>query len=249
MTDEEDQQDELVLTIDDAVVDDEEEEALPEQQDNATVRRMRARIRELEREKNEIERAAPKEQPIDLGPRPRLEDFDYDEDKHNAAVDAWHDAKFDAKRRAEEAEARRNTPDPSFQEDLGRYEKGKATLTAPDATVVLSETEAALTPVMKAAIVKVADDPAALMYRIGTDPALFDRLEAITDPVRLIAAVARLETGTPTMSKKPALDVPVNGKPPRNEGADKKLARLEAEAERTGNRTALVNYKRSLRAA
>lgn len=32
-----------------------------------------------------------------VGPRPKLEDFDYDEDKYNAAVDDWHDKRVDAK--------------------------------------------------------------------------------------------------------------------------------------------------------
>lgn len=57
---------------------------------------------ELEQLKAKIEQlesgqGQPAQQAQSLPPKPKLEDFDYDEAKHDAALDEWYDKKFDAK--------------------------------------------------------------------------------------------------------------------------------------------------------
>ena len=57
-------------------------------------------IESLRRELEELKRGSVSAQPVQsqqLKPRPKLEDFDYDEDQHNAALDDWYDERLNAK--------------------------------------------------------------------------------------------------------------------------------------------------------
>lgn len=62
--------------------------------------RLSQKDEELERLKaeNEALKTSSQQKPQQaIPPRPKLEDFDYDEDKHNAALDDWYDKRMEAK--------------------------------------------------------------------------------------------------------------------------------------------------------
>jgi hypothetical protein len=80
---------------------------------------------------------------------------------------------------------------------------------------------------------------AKFIYALGKHPAQLAALAAQSDPIRLIKDVANLE-GQLKMAKRkpPEIDTPERGSGKvSKESADKTLAKLEAEAERTGNRS------------
>lgn len=65
-------------------------------------------IEALRRELEELKKGSVNAQPAQsqqLKPRPKLEDFDYDEDKHNAALDDWYDEKWNAKLQSQQQNA------------------------------------------------------------------------------------------------------------------------------------------------
>ena len=90
---------------------------------------------------------------------------------------------------------------------------------------------------------------AQIVYALGRNPATAQRLAGITDPIEFALAVRDLQ-GRIQMTKK--APPPAERKPVSTGSvlpSDQTLAALEKEAERTGDRSKLVAYKRSLRQA
>jgi hypothetical protein len=104
--------------------------------------------------------------------------------------------------------------------------------------------------VQQAVIVKAAADPALFLYALGKSEAKRAELAKIQDPIKLAAAVARMEGAVKVTTRKaPAPDRAQRGSAPMPGGADKELEKLEKEADRTGDRTKVIAYKRALKDA
>lgn len=202
------------------------------------------RLAAKERELAEL-RAANVPKPVEVGPRPQLADFDYDEDRYSEAVDAWSDRKVKAALSDRDAAA----PDEAMQEDfrrrVDRFQEDVANLPYGDAKAMVEAAVAAMPASLQAAVVQVADDPARLVYALGKYP---DKLRALIEQpnqARMMGDIARLEGQMKTGTRKPTAQPQAQRRGdamPR--GGDKELARLQKEADRTGNRTALVRYKK-----
>lgn len=217
--------------------------------DNNVVRQMRQKLREKDRELAELRKAsAPK--PVELGPKPTLEECGYDEDAYDAALLKWQDDKRKADAEAAQATERQAAQSKLWEDAGKRYEQAKAGLKVPDYADAEAEVEQALGPA-SAIIAMAANDPAKVAYALGKSPARLAELVKLKDnPIGLAAAIARIEGGIVVKKRTPpSVDKPVQGSAPMPGGTDKKLAQLEKEADRTGDRTALLAYKRELRAA
>lgn len=239
--DEQASSDELVISLDG-------EEVAPEP-DNPTIRQMREALRKKDAELAEMRKAS-QPKPIEVGPKPTLEGCDYDEERFEAELTAWHadKAKADeasAKQR-EEQEAIRAT----WDEASNRYKARAAEIAAPDFDDAQETIDKALTPRLSPVILKAARDPAVFVLAMHRNPAKLAELAKATDAIELAAAVARMEAGIKVNKRTaPAPDRPLNG----STGAatattyEKQLAKLEAEAEKTGDRTKVVAFKREAR--
>jgi hypothetical protein len=109
-----------------------------------------------------------------------------------------------------------------------------------------AEVATTLKPDQLAAIIATAKNSAAVIYALGKHPDRLAQLKAISNPLKLAYAVAELEKDLKVTTKKRAVepDVPVRGSAPLAAGkASKELERLEKEAERTGDRTAIREYR------
>jgi hypothetical protein len=109
-------------------------------------------------------------------------------------------------------------------------------------------------PVQQGIIIGGPEDPkssALLRYVLGKNPAKAAELAAIKDPVRFAFAVARLETQVKVTTRKPAPppDTRVRAAGAGMAAVDGTLAKLEAEAEKTGDRTKVAAYLRTKRQA
>lgn len=221
--------------------------------DNTAIRALRARNRELTRQLREREQAEkPKPEPIDVGPRPRLADpgIDYDEAKLEQAENDWlarRDAAQEAKRLAEQEDSTTTaTQQQRIEAEVSVYKAAKEAFDVEDADEVIGDVERAFANFQQLIVVRALGEKApAVLYRIGRDPDLMDRLADIDDPILFTAAITRLENAQMPKSR-PAIDAPVKGKPAAAGTADKELARLEKEAERTGDRTALIRYRKQM---
>lgn len=211
------------------------------------VRDLRKKYRELERENAELKsKAAPKAP--EAGPKPELYDegIDGDEATYDAAIIAWHERKRAAEAAKTEAQKAEEQAQERWHAELGTYATQKDKLGVKDFNTAEEEVLSALTPQQQAILVQGAESKALLVYALGKSPDKLRELAAIQDPIKFAFAAAKLE-GKTKMERRPATapESRVTGSAPLSGSSDKQLQRLEKEAEATGNRTALIAYKKS----
>ncbi|MEB6681027.1 hypothetical protein [Acinetobacter lwoffii] len=210
-------------------------------------REARKRIKELEAQ---AQQAKPAEKPIEVGPKPKLSDFDYDEDQFESAVEQWHERKRQveqqqAAKRAEEEQAQQ-----TWQSKMQSYEERRQTVAAKvrDFEEVEEAAKDKLTPTQQGILIHAAENPELIMYHLGKHPNKAKELAEITDPIQFAFAAAKLDSQMKIQTRKPATQP--EKKPSGSAGlagaVDQKLAQLEAKAAKTGDRTELIKYKKSL---
>lgn len=241
---EEAQEDEIVVSFGDEPAQ-EEEKAAPQ-----WVKELRKANREKDRQIRELQAkiqgaapAAPK-----LGKKPSLDDFDYDTDKFEEALTSWYDQKKQVEEIERKAEEKRKADEQAWANRLETYTKAKASLKVSDYEDAEMAVQEAFNQTQQGIIVQGADNPALVVYALGKNPSKLKELSAISDPVAFAFAVAKLETQVKTTSRKPAPPPPerrVSGAAPVSGSIDSTLERLRAEAEKTGNYTKVVQYKRA----
>jgi hypothetical protein len=241
---------------DDAPAGDDEETILtfgddsePREDDTNLVKHLRAQIRERDKRLAETARARP--EPVEVGPKPKLADFDYDEDKYETALDEWKERGAQAKAQQGQSQQAETAAREEWEAELNRYNEAKGKLGFADVDDAEETIKASLNTVQQAVLVKAADDPAKVMYALAKHPDRLAAIAAIHDPLKLAAALAKLE-GTLKMVKRrkpPEPDTPERGSAKMSYTKDKTLAKLEAEAERTGDRTKVVAHKKRLKDA
>lgn len=156
------------------------------------VKDLRKENRRLAQELADAKRGAtPKKQ--EVGPRPKLEDFDYDEDRHADAVADWVSAKSAAEAEERAAAEAAQTEQQAWQAELATYAQRKAELRIPDFEEAEDEVSTKLSHVQQAIIVKGADNSAAVIYALGKHRQRLDALASIKDPVKFAFAVSKLE--------------------------------------------------------
>lgn len=224
------------------------------------VKELRQINREQARRLRELEAAAAKsasQEPgkpaaIEVGKKPKVEDFDYDTDKFEAELDAW----YDRKRRADEAEAtqrkEQEAQQSAWNETLTKHRERIAKLPFKDVAAVVAAVDAELTTIQQGIIVQGAEDSGLLKYALGKNPKRLAEMAALKDPVKFAFAVAKLENQLKVTSRSKTAPTPEKplgggGRVARTESGDKQLERLRAEAEKTGDMTEVVRYRAKMR--
>jgi hypothetical protein len=238
--------DEVVVTIGDAEPPAEEQDKAPE-----WVRDLRKQHRELQKEKRELEQKlaaiqAPAPQAT-LGKKPTLEDHEYDADRYEAALTKW----FEDKRKVDEVNAQREaeqqTQAQQWAKKLESYGEAKSKLKVQDFDEAEHTVMESMNQTQQGIILQGAENPALLVYALGKNPAKAKELAAIKDPVKYAFAIAKLETQLKvTPRKPPAPERTISGTGPVSGSSDSHLERLRAEAEKTGDMTKVIQYKRQL---
>lgn len=250
-TEQEATEDDVVVTIDGETPPQEDKEPAPE-----WVRDLRKKNREDQRKIRELEAklqsvTAAEQKPAELGKKPSLEDFDYDTDKYEQALDAWKDRKrdYDAK------EAKRKQADEAqkeaWQKKLDDYAKSKTELKVKDFDEAEALIQDSFNQTQQGIVLQGSDNPALLVLALGRNPTKAKELAGITDPVKFAFAVAKLETQLKVTNRKapPAPERTVKGTAPVSGAVDSTLERLRAEAEKTGDFSKVTAYKRKQRQA
>lgn len=216
------------------------------ERDTGLVKHLREQIRERDKRLAEAEQWKPKQ--IEVGPEPTMESCGYDEDEFKDEWRKWNGRKTEAERHNAQSNQADQQAREQWQRDLQSHEAKRAALKFPDVEEAEAVATAALNEVQQAVIVKVADDSAKLLYALGRHPAKLAELSQIKDPLKMAAAVARLEGGLKVMPKRRAPDPEeiASGNASASAGKNKELERLEKEADRTGDRTKLISYRRNL---
>ena len=221
--------------------------------DSSVIREFRKRNREMAAELARLkaqQEAAPAAPVVEeVGPVPTLESCDWDEQRLAEAIEARAERRQQIERNRlarEDAAAKQAAADAA---EAAEYVKSRSALGARDMSDAEAEfVHAFPNPAFQKLVVRAADKPAELIYALFKSPARMAELAAITDPATPAAAVGKLE-GNLKVTKKASTVQPerriVGGAPLSTGGEDRHLARLEAAAEKSGDRTAIYQYKRS----
>ena len=222
------------------------DEAAPaSESDTPLIKHLRNQLREKSKELEEARKSAPPQQ-IEVGEKPTLAGCDYDEEAFEQQLEEWRERKGQAEAaQANAGKAEREAAE-AWERELQGYRDKRAALKFADVEEVESTATSALNQVQQAVIVKVAENPALVLYSLGKHPTRLAELSSITDPLKMAAAVAKLEGAlkVTTRRKAPEPEEIARGSASVSQGSDKTLEKLEKEAERTGDRTKVIDYKR-----
>jgi hypothetical protein len=221
------------------------EEAAPaSESDNSVIRDLRKVAREQSKRIAELERGnAPKV--VEVGEKPSLEACDYDEDRFEQALTAWHQRKAQAETQEAERTKREEADREAWQSRIQAFETGKTRLGVADFDDAEAEVRAAL-PIETQAVIMATDKSAELFYALARSPAKLADLSKL-NTLQAALAIGELKGKLQVTKRKlPDPDRPVIGNAAQG-SADKHLAKLEKEAEASGNRSELIAYKAKLK--
>ena len=249
---------EAVETVDDDVVVSIGEETPPPEDEQARapewVRELRKQHRELQKKNRELEAklsTPPAEKKPALGKKPTLEEHDYETEKFEQALEAWYERKRSHDEENVKIEAAAKAQQQEWQAKLDNYGKAKAELKVKDYEDAEAYVQDAFDVTQQGVILQGAENPALLVYALGKNPKRAQELQSIKDPVKFAFAVAKLETQLKVTSRNkaaPPPEKPVNGNSRISGSVDSTLERLRADAEKSGNYTKVIAYKRQKQA-
>lgn len=240
-TDSDEEADEEVLTFGDDLA-----EERPD--DSSVIKHLRNELKETREKLREV--AAPKPEAIAVGPEPTMADCDYDEDKFKDAWREWNERTEAAERQKGEAERSRQRQVEEWEAEKKRFADSKASLPYADVEEAELTVAAALNEAQGGVLVAAAQQPAKLMYALYKHPAKLEALAKQTNLVKLAAEIGRLEKDLKMTKRRktPDPETVERGSGSASAGRkDKHLEKLEKEAERTGERSKLIQYKKSLK--
>lgn len=249
---------EIVVSLDgESPTPEEQEEAELREKAPEWVKDLRKRQRELERENRDLKAkvtavSGVEKLPPALGKKPQLDDdgIDYDSEKYEKALDEWYEKKREVDALESEKKTEQENQQKLWQQKLDAYGEAKSSLKVADfddAEEVLTST---LSNTQQGIIVAGCDNPALVAYAIGKNPKKAQELSSIKDPVQFAFAIAKLEATMKVSSKKPAAlpEKSVSGSGRPSGAIDKQLDRLRADAEKTGDYSKVMQYRKQQRA-
>lgn len=244
--------DEIVVSLgDDPEPGEEEEKRAPE-----WVRELRKSNREKDRklreQEAEIARLKGTTQPaaVVVGEKPTLEGCDYDAEKFERELEAWHTRKREADEQKRTRDQQAEQLQAQWQARTDAVSKAATALKLPDyEDAVLAFEDLFPEMVHRGIIMGGPEDPKAsalLRYALGKNPKKAKELAAIKDAVKFAFAVAKLETQLKVTPRKsaPPPDRRVGSSVAGAAAVDSQLARLQAEADKTGDRSKVAKYLR-----
>lgn len=249
--DTEDGDDEVVVSIGEEAPPHEETTRAPEwvRELRKADREKARRIKELEAKLNAA--AATETKPVALGAKPKLEDHDYDTEKFEQALSDWYERKRVADQQVEQQRQAEQAQRDAWQARLEGYGKARAELKVRDFEDAEAVAQEVLDVTQQGIVVQGADNPALVIYALGKNPKKAKEIAGIKDPVKFAFAVAKLEKELKVTNRKaaPPPERTVQGTGRVSGAVDSTLERLRAEAEKTGNYTKVLQYRRQKQAA
>lgn len=240
----------LEFSFDDDGEESDEKDPYAGQEAPQWVKDTRRRAKEVERENRKLkqqleQRNGQSEQQQVLRRRPTTEDYDYNEESEEylADLDSWYAEKqqHDSKAQAEQQK---------YQQYRDRYKADVDAIKAkaPDYDEVESSVVDVLSEQKQGLLQMLVDNPAKVVYALGKNsPAQLERLSKLDD-VQFTKQIVLMEQQMSSTSKSRNSNKP---KPKTHElegaagGGDTQLAKLEAEAAKTGDRSKIHAYNRS----
>ena len=239
----------LVIDLGGEDEDDSENDTGPMRSLRQTNRELKKKIRELEKKGAD----APDNPAKELGPKPKLADFNYDDEKHEAALVKWHDRKreLDAQKEADQEKARQAQE--AYQARFDGYQDAKGKLGVDDFDDAEDVARETLSTVQQSVIIAHAKQPELVIYALGKNPKQAAELASENDPIAFAVKLTRLEENmkvTGTRKPKPEKKLTKGGAPSKAQPqiGSKKLDAAFKEAQKTGDFTKYQQLKRQAKA-
>jgi hypothetical protein len=265
----EDEDGEIVVSLGDETPpnEDDDEEAIAaalgdDQLKSAAWARMRVQKKELQRQTRDqaqrlrdleakVASATPAETAAVLGPKPKLKEFaDADEiAQHEKDTEAWYSRKSEVEAQQAKQTRAAEEENAKWQTRIAAVKQAGAALKVADYPAAEQAFEEIFTPIQQAIVIGGFDDPKTsvlLRYALGRNTKKARELAAIADPVRFTIAIADLRRDMKVTSRKapPPPDTTVRSGMTGATAVDSQLARLQAEADKTGDRSKVAKYLR-----
>lgn len=235
----------------------EDEEEIEEESNQTEVfKNLRNKYKETSKEfkalKRELEllKTQPKQEQqqvqedLTLPNKPKLEDFDYDEEKFSQSLDNWYAKKIEVDSKKKEIESKQQAENERWANKIASYQEETKKLNVSDYKESESMVTAKLSGTQQGILIEVAKNSAQLVYALGKSSKLND-LAKIENPVLFAAEVARLETqikvNNKTQKSPPAPEKRIIGNGVSTSEA--RLSQLRAKAETTGDWTEYIKAK------
>ena len=230
-----------------------EDEAEESAEVTPLVKRLREQLREAQKRAHRADPSADVSDPEPAIPnRPRsVADFEYDEDRFNSAFDEYEAAKEKhsewQKREADRKAARQRLQD----EQTKKIEQQRNGLGVSDYEARAGLVKDRLSPQQLAVLIEGAENPARIIYALGRSETRLEELADIDSLAKFAARLGQMEKEIRVTKRAPAApEARVTGgnAPVAIGGTDKELDRLEREADKTGDRSKVIAYRRQLKA-
>lgn len=248
--DDDDDDDSVIVTIGDEELPQDKEEQAP-----GWVRELRKSHREIARENRELKEKLkaqenPAKKPVELGKKPTLEGHDYDSAKYEQELMAWYDRKQQTDKEATQVEDDKKAQQKAWQGQLASYGEAKGKLKVKDFDDAEAVALESLNQTQQGIIVQGADNSALVVYALGKNEKKLKEITSIKDPVKFAFAVAKLEKDLKVTNRKapPPPEKKLAGTAPSSGAVDSTLERLRSDAEKSGNYTKVIAYKKQQRA-
>ncbi|AWL18210.1 hypothetical protein DIW83_03755 [Acinetobacter nosocomialis] len=205
------------------------------------------RIKELEEQLN----SHSKPETIELGEKPTLESAGYDTEEFEKQLIDWtaKKAKFEQQEAAKREEQEKAAK--AWQDKLNNYEAKKTAIKTKVRDFDEAEEIArdVLTQTQQGILLHGAEKPELLIYHLGKNPQKAKELAAITDPIQFSFAAAKIDAQIKMTARKPSTspERKPSGSAALSGSVDNTLAKLRADAEKTGDYTKVNEYKRKLK--
>lgn len=203
------------------------------------VKQLRKENREL---KKQIKQTPQQSQVAPLREKPTITDHDFDSEAYESDLEQWFNEKAQHDEVINAQKAKDEAIDNRYIASVDKMRK-----IAPDYDEVEDTVVATLSPEKQALLKLGVEDTAKLVYALGKSPNKLAELEQL-DPVSFVKQLGIMEFQMSQKSRNPN-----KPQPKQHEltgaagGGDSKLAKLEAEAAKTGDRSKVVAYRKSLK--
>lgn len=214
------------------------------------VRDLRKRNRELQRENREYREKLNARQvaPV-LGEKPKLADFDYDEEQFEQSLSAWYARKREVDAAAKREEEEQAAIEKAWNDRLAAYAHDRDEFSARAKVTDYADAEAVVEELFnqpqQGVALHVSENPARTIYTLGKNPQTLKRLSENKDPLKLAYALGRLEAQMAAAPRKPAAmpEKRVTGSGSKTSSSDSHHEKLLNEAMKTGDMTKVIRYE------
>lgn len=253
---EEEQIDDIVIgepeeLTEDQIKDKELEHSNPVREIRTALKEAKRREKELQRELESLRAPITNTHIPDIVEKPTLESVGYDPEEYEQALLTWKEVQDRQLYQQQLAMQQMQQEQQHWGQLTNKYEQEKQSLKLSDYKEAEDEVVDTFEPFRQGLILQYSKEPAKLIYALGKNKARLDELSRISDPIAFALAINDIERNMKVKkSSTPAPEKRLNtgiGAGLGNVQADARLDKLREEAQRTGDFTKVVAYKRSMK--